>query len=53
MSNLLIPLVKETVVSDAITGHLVNILHLIGVLVCSAPLIEEFLVLRVVELVVL
>jgi hypothetical protein len=53
MSNLLIALVKETVVTDAIARYLVNILHLIGVLVRSAPLIKEFLVLRVVVLVVL
>ena len=53
ISNLLISLLKEAVVSDTVTGHLINILHLIGILMSSASFIEEFFVLRVVELVVL
>lgn len=51
--NLLVSLFEEAVISDAVTGHLVNVLHLIGILMRSAPLIEKFFILRVVMLVVL
>jgi hypothetical protein len=48
-----IPLIKETMVADAIAGHLINILHLIRILMCSATFIKEFLILRVIECIVL
>jgi len=49
----LIPLLEKLVIPNSIAWHFVNVLHLIGVLVGTASLIEKLFVLRVVELVVL
>ena len=50
---LLVSLLEETMISDTIAGHLVNVLQLICVLVCSAPLIKKFLVVCVVPTIIL
>lgn len=50
---LLVPFIEEAVISNAVAWNFINVLHLIGVLVGTASLIEKFLVLRVVELIVL
>ena len=51
--NLLIPLIKETMVADAIAWHLIDILHLVSILMRSAAFIKEFFILCVIEFIVL
>jgi len=52
-SYLLVPFIKEAVISNTIAWNFINVLHLIGVLVGTTSLVEKLLVLRVVELIVL
>lgn len=49
----LISLIEETMISNTIAWDLVNILHLICVLMHSASLIKEFLILCMVKLIIL
>lgn len=49
----LVSLVKETMVSNSIARHFVDVLHLVCVLVHATPFVKEFLVLSVIKLVVL
>ena len=51
--NLLVSLLKEAMISDPITRHFVNIFHLVRILVRSASLVEELLVLGMIKFVVL
>lgn len=50
---ILVPLLEKAVISNSITGHFVDILHLVRILMSSTPLIEELLVVGVVRPVIL
>ena len=51
-SNLLVPLLEKTMISDSVAGYLVNVLQLICILMSTASLIEKFLVVSVVRSIV-